>query len=313
MNDNKSNNDDNGNNKNCIGNNENYGNHHPIEKEIKNDSSSIKENLKLEEVPLQLHESNEEEEEEEENTFINMENISEESYSEIHISCINENIDIIEILINCGYDINDRCGDGSTPLLLSIKQNKWKAVQFLLEKEADLTIPDNNGDTPVSYVLKHLSEKKNNKLLEILLPYINMNQKYPPEEWTPLKYLVKGNNPEALHIISNIDGFNIDEKDSEGNSLLIFTIKEYPEKLTMIESILSHGADVNQLDSENKIPLIHAIEKENIDLIRLLIKYNADVTCTMPNGYTPIKYACIKNNTNNTNIVNELLKVLKKS
>ena len=228
--------------------------------------------------------------------------------SEIHIACLNENIEVINLLIDCGYDINARCEDGSTPLLFSIKQNKYETVKCLLEHQPDLTIPDCHGDTPISYLLKHLS-KKNSKLFEVVLPYINMNQNYPPDKLTPLNYIMKYNNIEALNIICKSNAFNINELDSEGNSLLTSTIKHFPEKLALIEVILSNRANANQLDSVNKVPLFYAIENESIDLISLLVKYKADVTLKTPNGYTPLTLACAKNN---TKIITELLKYKRK-
>ncbi|KAG4094207.1 ankyrin [Neocallimastix lanati (nom. inval.)] len=237
-----------------------------------------------------------------------IENISKNLNSEIHIACLNENIEVINLLIDCGYDINARCEDGSTPLLFSIKQNKYETVKCLLEHQPDLTIPDCHGDTPISYLLKHLS-KKNSKLFEVVLPYINMNQNYPPDKLTPLNYIMKYNNIEALNIICKSNAFNINELDSEGNSLLTSTIKHFPEKLALIEVILSNRANANQLDSVNKVPLFYAIENESIDLISLLVKYKADVTLKTPNGYTPLTLACAKNN---TKIITELLKYKRK-
>eukprot|EP00833_Pecoramyces_ruminatium_P002070 jgi/Orpsp1_1/1176102/evm.model.c7180000056410.1 len=242
-----------------------------------------------------------------ENESISIEDISQNSYNEIHIACLNQNINLISMLIQCGFNIDDRCKDGSTPLLLSVKQNKKESVKYLIEHQADISIPDHQGDTSISYLLKHLS-KENSSLLELLLPYITMNQNYPPDNLAPLNYLVKY-NVEALDIFLNIGHFNIDELDFGGNNLLFSTIKCNPENLKLIKIILSHGANPNQLDSENKTPLIYAIEKESIDLVRLLLEYGADSQLQISKGLTPLKYACIKNN---NNIIKELFKANKK-
>jgi len=202
-------------------------------------------------------------------------NMSEISYdSEIHIACLNNNIEIIDMLISCEYDINERCGDGSTPLFLSIKKNKYESVKYLIEHQADLTIPDNYWNTPKSFLLKHLSEENYSKLIELLIPYIYSKN-------------------------------NIDELYSEGNSLLLSVIKSIPTNLKVIETIISNGANPNQIDSEEKVPLIYAIEQKNIDLIRLLIKYKADISFKTPNEKSPVAFAC---KINDKIIVKELLK-----
>jgi len=197
--------------------------------------------------------------------------------------------------------------DDSTLLLSSLKNEKYESAKVLIQNKADITISNKNGETPLSYVLKN-SSKNNNEILELVLPFIDLRQSYPPDNLTPLKYLIKSNNMDGIEILSKAEGFDINEVDSEGSSALSYAINNDPNNLGLIEKVLLYGANVNQLDKENKVPLIYAIENENIDLVKLLTKYKADIQMKLPDGLTPIKLACIKNN---TDIVKELFKVKK--
>jgi len=243
---------------------------------IEMENSENKEDLNAEDRnnPNEQYNSNEVKSNVEKEITIN-ESLSD--YNEMYIACLNDNKDLIKILIEFGYDINEQqCDDGSTPLLFSLKYEKYISAKTLIENNANILIPDKEGETPLSYVIRNLSEKNNNnyEILELLLLSININ-----------------------------------EIDSDGNSILLSIIKKDSSNLELIEKILMCGADVNQLDKENRNPLIYAIEKEDINLINLLIKYKADIQFKMPNGMTPIKLACIKNN---TDIVKEILNAKKK-
>jgi ankyrin repeat protein len=44
----------------------------------------------------------------------------------------------------------------------------------------------------------------------------------------------------------------------------------------MVETLLEHGAEVNQSNGNGTTPLMMACKKRSIELVRLLLRYNAD-------------------------------------
>jgi ankyrin repeat protein len=64
------------------------------------------------------------------------------------ITRINKSMEINEILKEEEFDINGLNQDGETPLLVAILGNNVNAVKLLLERGADPTIRDENGNTP---------------------------------------------------------------------------------------------------------------------------------------------------------------------
>ncbi|ORX86697.1 ankyrin [Anaeromyces robustus] len=282
------------------------------ENNFDNNDNLLSENKKEKENIYNGKEEEEEEEEEEENL---------DNFNEILLAYKNENEELLQILIENEFDINELCNDGSTPLLFSLKNKKFKSAKLLIKNKADITIPDNKGETAISYTLKKLS-KEYLEILELLLPYMKMNQTYPPDGLTPLQYLIKYNHIiDGVPILSKAKDFNIneiinDDNDGNGNNLLFSLIKmnsssssssSYSQDnlLNVIKIVLSNGGNPNQIDKENKVPLMYAIEQENFELIKLLIENNADIRFKMPNGETPLLYACKKNK---TKIAKELLK-----
>jgi len=238
----------------------------------------------------------------------NIENTDISEYSDLHYACIQETIEIIALLVESGlYDINSPCFDGSTPLLVSIKFGKIKSVEEILKYNPDLTIADNEGETPLSYLLKHPSTKSNN-ILSLLLPQLSLKQTYSPDRLTPLYYLIKYDNKEGIQKLSQSPEFNIDELDEYGDSALLHLLKQESINFELVELVLQLGANVNFENQEHKIPLIYAIEQQNIDLVRLLIKYKADVNYKLKNSMTPLKYTILLNN---VALAKELLAVKK--
>ncbi|KAG4100046.1 ankyrin [Neocallimastix lanati (nom. inval.)] len=216
-------------------------------------------------------------------------------YPELHYACIKESIEFIPLFIESEvYDINSKCFDGSTPLLVSIKFGKIKSIEELLKYKPDFTIPDNTGETPLSYLLKHPSPTNNN-ILFMLIPSLSLKQTYSPYNLTPFYYLIKYGNKEGIRKLSQQPEFIIDELNEKGDSVLFYLVKQEPVNLELVELLLQLGANVNFENREPKVPLIYAIERQNIKLVRLLLKYKADINYKLRNSLTPLKYTVIIN------------------
>ena len=234
--------------------------------------------------------------------------IDEIIYPEFHYACLNENEDFIKLFINdFHYDVNEPCNDGSTPLFISIKYGKLKSIPILLKNNADIQKPDNQGETPISYVLKH-SSIINNEILKLLLPYIKMKNTYYPDNLSPLNYLIKYNNISGFSVIFKANNFNIDEIDNDGNTPLLYAMKNFINNEELIEKIISYGANVDFIDMEGKVPLFYAIEYGKLNIFKLLIKYNANIEYQAPNGLTPLKLTVFKNDISFAKIILEIKK-----
>jgi len=208
---------------------------------------------------------------------------------EFYNACLQEKVELIrKLVLEKKCDVNRIYRDGSTPLLLCIKKGKLNSVKELLQYEVDLTLYDKDGDTPLSYVLK-ISSPIHDEILSVLLPKLQMDQVYAPNQLTPLYYLIKYNRIRDIKYLAKQDSFNIDQLDGNQDTPLIHVLKHDPTNLKMIEELLSQGANVNYETKDHKIPLIFAIEQNSIELTKLLLKYNADIDYHPQNHITPIK------------------------
>nr|WP_084680306.1 ankyrin repeat domain-containing protein [Chryseobacterium luteum] len=70
----------------------------------------------------------------------------------LHIACNSIdaiNVEIVKLLLNYPSDINARGIDECTPLYYAVGKNDINVVEILIDKGADVTIADKDGNTPL--------------------------------------------------------------------------------------------------------------------------------------------------------------------
>lgn len=120
-----------------------------------------------------------------------------------------------------------------------------------------------------------------------------VNVRNPLDGSTPLHY---ARNADCAKIL--IQGYMkqlLDSEDNAGRTALFRAVDKADKKrinLGFIEFLLGAGANVNARTGNYKqTPLHKAVTHGNIDVIRLLLQYNADVTIRDERGFSPIAVA----------------------
>lgn len=83
----------------------------------------------------------------------------------IHIAAQHGFLNIIDLLLNKGVDINKPTVNGESPLMLGIRSHYKPVVKFVIEKGADINAKDTSGKTPLDYARKF----KNNRIIDYLI------------------------------------------------------------------------------------------------------------------------------------------------
>lgn len=83
------------------------------------------------------------------------------------LNTCNKQIDMIRTILENGGNVNVRDKEGKTPLYYASELGKSRTIPILIQKGADISIPDlNKGATP-------LDVAANNRTRELLIVYAN--------------------------------------------------------------------------------------------------------------------------------------------
>lgn len=90
-----------------------------------------------------------------------------------------------------------------------------------------------------------------------------------------------------LHFAAFLTENNADENDKNPSSELTHGLIHYANTAEAIEFILSLGISIDARNTENRTALYNVTYLENIDLVKLLLKYGASFYNAFPNGKIP--------------------------
>ena len=210
-----------------------------------------------------------------------------------------------------------------TPLMNACFINKASRVKFLLDAGANVNLSDSNRQTALLYAYcgrtkhsPHKCEDCNLKIIKSLCKNnINLNHLDIDGE-NPIMNAIKLGYTNAIKIFCNYD-FDINYKNSEGKTAMILAIENnHPEMCyylwkkgadintvdekkhtflmtlvyndsstyEMIEDVLKHYNLINAIDDNGNTALMYAHNNTSIDIVKLLIKYNADVSYSLVNA-----------------------------
>ena len=186
------------------------------------------------------------------------------------------NIEVMELLIRQGADVNHFCGTQATPLLVALENEDINTVNLLINHGSD-----------VNYVRKRsgritlLMESviRNNK--EIMLALLNANARV--NDVTK----ITGNNALILATIHDSDeclkilierGANVNERNNNGETALSVAAKFGSVK--SVQTLLKHNALINVQDFSGKTPLMCAAFSNHDDTMKLLIASGARLDIT---------------------------------
>ena len=182
--------------------------------------------------------------------------------SPLHIATEGENkIEIVELLLKNGADVNDRNKDGSTPLHFATQgENKVDIIDLLLTNGADFLGRNKDGWTPLHFAAKG---KHNLDIVQKLLGagagtalFGKSEENKNIDGQTPLLLAVACNNLEIVKTLL-IAGAKIDSQDVEGNTALHLASRESnPMYNEMVEFLIFSGADTSIQNGQGK----HAID-----------------------------------------------------
>lgn len=175
----------------------------------------------------------------------------------LHIAAQKNNIELIDLLVACGADVNSLSFEGDTPLHSAIGGRSHKAIQVLVEKyNCDISKRSSAEDdqyTPLE--------------LAIYLNYIDIIDYLKAhgasiydvsDGRTALHIAASGSLEMTRHLLEN--GFNCNALDQVDNTTpLHYAVNALEVSYPIIQLLLAHGAQVNEVNEDGQTPLFFLI------------------------------------------------------
>ncbi len=189
-------------------------------------------------------------------------------------------IDMIPWLIDENVDSN-RCNkNGDNALMLATKHNHLKVVEKLLDYEVDPNFINDKNETALAHAA--IKGKSYIDIVSILLDYgarpniSDENGKTVIEKLLEIELYLRNGKKLKMKARQNID--------------------ENENYKSVLEEILLNGeVNLTMLNSEGNPYFFDAVENGNIDMVKMLVKYGADINQKNKDGYNIIYYYMSKN------------------
>ena len=217
-----------------------------------------------------------------------------------------KNHDAVTALLDKGADVRQRSADGTTALHWAAHYDDRDLVKRLLKAGANPNVVNDYGSSP----MQEAAVTADPAVIEMLLKAGADVDSPNSEGQTALMVVARTGNVDAAKELLK-HGAHVNATESwGGQSALMWAAAE--SQADMVKLLVSHGADVNarslvrdwqrRITAEGRpknenhggfTPLLYAAREGCIDCIKNLLKGNADINLTDPDGTTPLNMALL--------------------
>jgi len=172
----------------------------------------------------------------------------------LHIAIQEKKVDVVNALCCHRADVNYRAKDGATPLLIAAEFGEFNAAKSLIDLRANLNLSGAHGYAPVHFGVFN----GDHKLVEYLMRHRADVKVAATDGTTPLHA--------AVHLDDVIAA-------------------------SMVLLLLPGEADVNKQNKDGFTPVVAAVERHQVDVVKILCEKRADVEICNEKGTTALLMA----------------------
>jgi hypothetical protein len=140
----------------------------------------------------------------------------------------------------------------------------------------------------------NLIKKKINKLKDINETFKFKNEIVRCDEMTLLIYSIIINNDIDIIKLLIENGADILQRDERKNDAIIYAAL-YSNNANIIKLLVDYGADINSKNIISATPIIVALENSNIEILKEIIKLNANINHQNNGGWTALMSVALSN------------------
>ncbi|KAJ8132800.1 hypothetical protein O1611_g824 [Lasiodiplodia mahajangana] len=199
-------------------------------------------------------------------------------------------INNVGICLDSGTDINQKHESwDQTPAAMAVGFNQVKVLELLIERNADINIPDRGGRTPLFYAVLFDRSEAIQRLLQAKADpnFLDKNGK------SPLHWAAKQGNTEAVELLVKY-GTDVNRPDDDGQTPLMFAAMN--NHYDTIAILLDAEAAIDTRDSINEQSAVSfAAENGHTKVVELLIKAGCNIY-SQGERYPPLERAASRGN-----------------
>ena len=220
------------------------------------------------------------------------ENLDDEEFVEIAAELIMGGAD--EVATDFAYfqdamlarNVNSRFDDGQTPLHLAAIYGHNAIAKYLLENNADTTVQDSSGATPLHEAVRYGN-------VEIAKALLNSGASVNARDnlgKTPVMLILPKNKTAEIYKLLISFRADLSQKDMFGDTVL-HTASMLNVGANTFSILIDGGADVDARNKEGVTPLAIAVQKNDLETVKLLTASGADIHTQDTNGNSPLSIA----------------------
>ena len=201
----------------------------------------------------------------------------------LHVAADRAHYDVMDVLLKHGAKVNAIDGQGRTALHRVAEQGNMQACRLLLSYGVDTSIVSLHG-----YTAAQLSPENIQKMLK----------EDPPVGGTDvdiqLLEAAKAGDMEVVKKLISANPHSVNCRDLDGRHSTPLHFAAGYNRVTVVEYLLEHGADVHAKDKGGLVPLHNACSYGHYEVTELLIKHGACVNVADLWKFTPLHEAAAK-------------------
>lgn len=203
----------------------------------------------------------------------------------LHVAIMaNANIEKVKYILSLMDDVNARNSDGNSALYLAVLKRNQKAIEVLLEKNADIFSSNSTGYSPLRLALTTGGDVQD---------WLITNDTIKAQDGsgnTALHYAALwGLRDAAAYLIAK--GAAVEAKNARGE-VPLFNAAQI-DNTALIDTLMTGGASVNARDNLGSTSLHVAVRWDSQNAARRLIQLGADVNAQNSAGKSPLAEAAL--------------------
>ena len=199
-------------------------------------------------------------------------------------------IDVVELLVSLGADINEPDSYGHTALLSAVMMNRPDIAESLIDLGADVNLKADGRNNALTYAaMMACSDRLGGKAEKVSPFLVGLLVEKGAEYFDAVTIAIKAGNAKFAEYIF-LAGADPNIKDEEGRTLVMYSVMSGGG---ILRTLLEYGADPNTPDNNGRFPLIVAAIDDEAEktMIETLLEFGAEINARDKKGLTALMWA----------------------